>query len=188
MSPSGSTASVLTSRRMFMCAVAGEACELFPFGAGAVWVDDRGDVDPEAAILQARAESDQNRHPPAPHLAIVTPAAAVLAVGLHAVVDPPLDNVGQAFQSLALVNRPLRRIRNRFVTLVRSGRMAQIHPDDLVLGKHLGIFLEETARRCEEFAFPVRDIPDAPEIPSMESEGHSALSESELGESNFDEN
>jgi len=49
-------------------------------------------------------ESYQHRYPPAPHLAVVAPAAAVLAVGLQAVIDPPLDDVGQ---SLALARMQL---------------------------------------------------------------------------------
>ena len=112
-------------------------------------------------------ESYQNRHPEAPHLAIVAPAATVLAVGLHTDIDPPLDNVGKPFQSLALVNCPRRRARNRFIRLARSGWVPQIHPDDLVLGKCLGVLLEETACRSEELAFPLGDTPDAPGLQSV---------------------
>jgi len=62
-------------------------------------------------------EPDQHRRPPAAHLDIIAPTAAELAVRQLALGNPPVDDVGQFLQSLALEVGPVRRL---WVRKIRS--------------------------------------------------------------------
>jgi DNA recombination protein RmuC len=111
---------------------------------------------------------------------------AILSIIRHALDNFAIEQASNEILSeLAIFDRQWKNFASQMETVSRRIDSAQTAFESLKTTRRRA--LDRPLERIRDIR-KQRDIPDAPEIPSMESEGLAALPESELGESNLDEN